>query len=359
MLLLEAGSNGAVLNARIPAACGKLQHTSLDWQEYVEPQPDRACLSYKEGKAYWPRGKVLGGSSVLNYMAYVRGDSNDFESWASITKNPAWGWENVSSVYKRMEDCHAICNEGIDLEFRGLKGPLSVDFKYPRNPIALRFVAAAGSIGFNLVDYNQGCLEHAVSIHQTTTREGVRCSAADAYIWPVIGARPNLSVVLNAEVSKIQFDTSRPTMPVASGVVVKVGTENSKKKEIVVKAKKEVIVSSSAVGSPKLLLLSGIGPAAELKAMNIPCIRDSPDVGLNLTDHVCVPVFARAHPKAKDIGSINRSNSETLSSLYWWLFSGVGNLASSAYDASCFFSTGRSPDYPFPDIQIGERPSTD
>lgn len=351
VLLLEAGGNGLSLTARIPLIASQLQHSAVDWGEYAEPQGNQACTKLKDGRSYWPRGKALGGSSILNYMAYVRGDMSDYESWASITDNEAWDWPNVSSVFKRVEGCYAICNEGIDLETRGIDGPLAIDFKYPRNPIALRFVAAAGALGFAVVDYNHGCLERTVSILQTTTREGARCSAADAYILPVMGSRPNLHVVLNAEVSRIVLNTTQPSMPVATGV--KYYLNGKRDAEFTAIAKKEVVVCSSAVGSPKLLMLSGIGPREHLTKMNIPCIVNSPEVGKNLIDHLVLPILIRAHKKYKDIGSINKSSSSTLSSIYWWGFSGIGNLASSSYDASMFYSTGLNPDFPYPDIQIG------
>lgn len=331
-----------------------MQKTHLDWADVAEPTAGKACTRVSDGRANWPRGKCLGGSSVLGNGVYIRGDSRDYDSWSSIVSSPEWDWNHVSKVFKKLEGCYRICNEGIDFEERGMDGPVSIDFKYPRNPLAERFVLAAGTMEFEVVDYNQGCLENSVSLVQSNIQDGAKCTAADAYIWSVLGSRRNLNVVLNAEVQRILTDTSVKT-PVAYGVEFQYsGTA----KLHTVRARKEVIISSSAIGTPKLLMLSGIGPREELSRFGIPCVAHSPSVGSYLMDHIVLPVFVRVKSK-RPIGSINYQNSQSfftvagLSSMFWWLYSGIGTLASSSYDAVMFYSTGLSENIPFPDIKLG------
>lgn len=293
VLLIEAGDNGLRTGARIPAMVGDLQHTDIDWEDYAEAQGDKACTHLRDGKSYWPRGKCLGnepllmyfvnaqqrmitfycrptligGSSVLNYMAYVRGNSADFDSWANILSDSKWGWESVSKIFEGMEDCSTIpVNDGSNgmaslddtTSGRGLRGPMSVSVKSPINPIAASYCRAAVDVGFSLGDYN-GASQEVASVLQTTAKFGRRHTSADGYIWPFVGKRDNLHVLLKGEVSRVLFehseDVSTDSSPVATGVEVFV-----KSAAMRVHAKKEVVLSASAIGSPKLLLLSGVGP---------------------------------------------------------------------------------------------------
>lgn len=372
VLLIEAGGDGLQLDARIPAAVSNLQHSSSDWNEFAEEQSGRACTHLIDGKSFWPRGKCLGmecliycckcvylimpgGSSVLNYMAYVRGHPNDYNSWASLLSDPKWGWNSVKDIFRRMENCTSI-KDRIDTAERGMSGPLSVSMKYPINPIASAFVAAASTLGYRVGDYN-GVSQEVASVLQTTTKNGARHSSADAYIWPIIRTRKNLHVLLNSEVSRIIFDHSVAVGHEPTAVGVEVHVKNICR---IIRASKEVILSASAIGSPKLLLLSGIGPSDDLGRLGIPCVVNSPNVGRNLTDHLLTSVTVNAsdiRPRV-DIGTVNKQKAQNFPggvfSLLQWMFTGRGYLASSTYDTTLFMKTKLNEDSPCPDIQLGE-----
>ena len=187
---------------------------------------------------------------------------------------------------------------------RGMNGPLHVSIKQPINRLAQLFVDACAACGYSIGDYN-GKNQECASVLQTTTKAGARCSAADAYIWPIIAERDNLHVLLNSEVLNIVTESIKPDIEgrglIARGVKVSINGG----KPIIINAKKEVILSASAVGSPKLLLLSGIGPKNELEALNIPCVLDLPDVGKNLEDHILVPILVN-WDKGTSIGTVNK-----------------------------------------------------
>ena len=254
-----------------------------------------------------------------------------------------------------MEDCSAILST-VESDERGVGGPLTVSIKSPINPIAQGLVDAAASLGFKTGgDYN-GTVQEQAAVLQTTTKNGCRHSSADAYIWPVLRQRSNLHVVLEAECSRIIIDESSTT-PQATGVELHLRRGCGNSKVVIVRARKEVVVSSSAVGSPKLLMLSGIGPREELSKHKIACVVDLP-VGRNLMDHSVIAVLVDANSKPKkDIGTVNRHKAERmpqgLGPLLEWLTSGTGHLASSAYDFGLFYKSGLNPDIPFPDIQLG------
>jgi choline dehydrogenase len=355
VLLIEAGGEGRQMDARIPLACGKLQGAESDWKEFAEPQGRRACSNLVNGRSYWPRGKCLGGSSVLNYMAYVRGHFADFDSWANIAGDSLWGWDSVKAIFKRMENCSAITKYVEKGNCRGMGGPLDVSIRQPVHFIAETFVAAVTSLGYEAGDYNGSKLER-VSVHQTTTKHGSRHSSADAYIWPILDSRPNLTVLLSAQAIKLDLRedvSSTGSVVKATGVVL--ALDGNMHKQVVVKADREVVVSASAVGSPHLLQLSGIGPKEHLEQHGIRCVVDSPEVGRNLNDHMTAGLFFTT---TKDIGSINKASCEQLPwgilELCKYLFTGKGKLCSSSYDASLFCRTGVNPEMPFPDMQIGE-----
>jgi choline dehydrogenase len=368
VLLIEAGGDGLHLETRIPVAAGELQHTRCDWEDYCEPQPNRACLEIMNGQSYWPRGKCLGGSSVLNYMAYVRGNREDYNSWAQILSDPKWGWDSVKSIFKRMENCSTI--PGLDSTLRGMNGPLNVSVKSPVNPIAKAWVQAAAFLGYTTGDYNDGIHQECASLLQTTTKNGARFTAADAYIWPILSERPNLHVMLNTEITRVIFDSSSspssatasvsPSFSSSSFLQTK-GVEyfDVKTKQIkTIHCRREVVLSASAIGSPKLLLLSGIGPREELESLGIPCLLNHPYVGKNLQDHVVVaPIVDATRCPPVDIGTINQHKGKNFPNGLWafleWMIFGTGHLASSTYDTTLFFKSGLNKTLPFPDLQLG------
>ena len=243
-------------------------------------------------------------------------------------------------------------------EPRGVGGPLTISIKSPVNPIAQRLIRAAAALGFATGgDYN-GYDQEQAGVLQTTTQRGARHSSADAYIWPILRARKNLHVVLHAECSRVLLRPASSGIPsVATGAEFHLRRGSSSEKVLTVHARKEVIVCASAVGSPKLLMLSGIGPKAELEKHQIPCVVDLP-VGEDLMDHAMCGVIVNANEEPKqDIGTVNRHKAENmpqaLGPLLEWARHGTGHLASSSYDFGLFYKTGLNPDIPFPDIQLG------
>jgi choline dehydrogenase len=380
VLLIESGDHGLVLDARIPAAAPKLQHSTNDWKDFTEPQ-NNACLGLNNLKSFWPRGKCLGGSSVMNFMAYVRGDERDYQSWSHITKDEKWGWNSVSKIFQRMENCGSSLGD-IDITKRGTKGPLHISVKHPVNKIAELFVYGANQLGHVIGDYNEGNTER-VSLVQSTTYHGSRCSSADTYIWPIISTRPNLHVLVQSTVTNLKFDlsklntfdndyhTSSHITPISYEDAKCNSINNHTKKllhvngvEVIchspietryyVSCKKEIILSASAIGTPKLLQLSGIGSCKDLQKVDVKCIIDNPYVGLNLQDHIMVPLlFIPTDRKSKEkIGSTSKCDLQSIPSLFNYFVHGKGDLCSSLYDATLFYSTNNNK-HTFPDIQIG------
>ncbi|KAK6636419.1 hypothetical protein RUM43_010080 [Polyplax serrata] len=270
VLLLEAGHDETEISD-VPLLAAYLQLSKLDWQYKTEPQPT-ACLGMTNNRCNWPRGKVLGGSSVLNYMLYVRGNKKDYDIWESLG-NPGWGYRDVLHYFKKSED-----NKNpylLRTPYHGAGGYLTVQEASWHTPLAAAFVQAGVEMGYENRDIN-GEYQTGFMIAQGTTRRGSRCSTSKAFLRPA-RLRPNLHVAMGAHVLKVLID---PMTKVAYGVeYVREG------KVRVAKATKEVILSAGAVGSPQLLMLSGIGPREHLQQLKIPVFQDL-KVGHNLQDHV-------------------------------------------------------------------------
>jgi len=270
VLLIEAGGDETELSD-VPAMAAYLQLGRLDWKYKTEPQPGRACLGLTGQRCNWPRGKVLGGSSVLNYMLYVRGNRKDYDDWEA-QGNPGWGYEEALHYFKKSED-----NRNPYLaatHFHSSGGYLSVQESPWRSPLATSFVEAGVEMGFENRDGN-GEYQTGFMIAQGTIRRGSRCSTAKAFLRPARD-RPNLHIALNSQVLKILVDSHSSA---AYGVRVRRGGAI-----YTVLARKEVILSAGSLNSAQLLMLSGIGPADHLTEMGIPVHCDLP-VGQNLQDH--------------------------------------------------------------------------
>ncbi|KAM3963794.1 glucose dehydrogenase [FAD, quinone] [Aphomia sociella] len=272
VLLLESGPDENEITD-VPSLAGYLQLTKLDWQYKTEPT-SYACLGFKKRRCSWPRGKVLGGSSVLNYMIYVRGNRYDFDQWESFG-NPGWSYRDVLKYFIKSED-----NRNPYLaktKYHGRGGYLTVQEAPWRTPLVAAFVEAGVEIGYENRDIN-GAIQTGFMIAQGTIRRGSRCSTAKAFLRP-IRTRRNLDVSLNSQATRILIN---PVTMKAYGVeYVKRGVKR------VVYARKEVILSAGAINSPQLLMLSGIGPKNHLRDVGIRVLKDLP-VGENLQDHVGV-----------------------------------------------------------------------
>lgn len=266
VILLEAGGRDLNPWIHIPVGYFKTIHNpKVDWCYKTEPDPGLNGRSIE-----WPRGKVLGGSSSLNGLLYVRGQSQDYDRWRQMG-NTGWGWDDVLPLFKRAER-----NERGADEFHGDKGPLSVSNMRIQRPITDAWVAAAQTAGYKFnPDYN-GADQEGVGFFQLTSRNGRRCSAAVAYLNPV-KKRPNLQIITHAQVDKVVIEGKR-----ATGVIY---TDRSGNKQTVT-ARKEIVLSGGAINSPQILMLSGIGDSEQLAENGIDVVQDLPGVGKNLQDHL-------------------------------------------------------------------------
>ncbi|CAH4027729.1 unnamed protein product [Pieris brassicae] len=271
VLLIEVGGDeptASSLPAWFAAYWGR---TETDWNYYTEKQT-KACLS-QSGKCYWPRGKMLGGTSVINGMMYMRGHQADYDGWAANGAT-GWSWDEVFPYYLKSEDNKEIGSVASS-NYHGVGGPLPIQrFRYTPQ-FGKDIVEAASELGYPPTsDLNAGTVT-GFTIAQGFTNQGSRYSTARAYIRPA-SKRTNLHVMLNSLVSKVIVDENKVT-----GVEYIVnGVTKS------VRVTKEAIISGGTLNSPKILLLSGIGPADTLKKFNIPVLKDLPGVGQNLQNHV-------------------------------------------------------------------------
>lgn len=260
--LVEAGGPDTAQEIHIPAAFSQLFKSEADWDLDTEPEPE-----LDGRRAYLPRGKVLGGCSSINAMIYIRGNRADYDGWAAAGAT-GWSYDEVLPYFLRAED-----NErGADAH-HGTGGPLRVSDSRSAHPLAAAFVEAAVRAGHPRNDDFNGESQLGVGPYQLTQLGGMRHSVAVAYLHPALG-RPNLTVLPHAHARRVVLDAGR-----ATGVEVERGGE-----AVVLRADREVIVSAGAYESPKLLMLSGVGPAGTLAAFGLETVADLP-VGQGLQDH--------------------------------------------------------------------------
>lgn len=266
-------------------------NTEEDWAYKTEPQ-DGACLGYKTKSCAWPRGKTLGGSSSINAMFYVRGNKADYDEWAA-SGSKGWSYEEVLPFFKKSEKLSHYTKEHD--KYHGTDGYLTVENNPNLSELENLVIKGAVELGLkNRTDIN-GADQMGIIKSYTTTRNGVRCSTARAFLSS-IKDRKNLHVMKNAYATKLVF---KPGTNTIKGVLLK---QNGK--DIFVKAMKEVIVSSGAINSPQLLLLSGIGPRKHLEKLDIEVKADLP-VGENLQDHLFVPIYYTAPDSNAFLGSLS------------------------------------------------------
>jgi choline dehydrogenase len=270
VLLLEAGGPDTNPDIHDPGGLFNLWHGPEDWDYFTAPQPAAA------GRAlHWPRGKVLGGSSALNGMIYVRGSRSDYDTWAHLG-NRGWAYDDVLPLFKRSEDFSRGASE-----YHGAGGPMGVLADYEPHPTIASAVDAAQELGIPFNDDCNGAQQEGVGFVELTVRDGRRASTAQAFLGPVAG-QPNLTVRTHAHVLRLTFAGTRCT-----GVEVAAdggGVET-------IEAEHEVVVCAGTIESPRLLMLSGIGPREELVRHGIDVLLDAPGVGQNLHDHVLAPVI--------------------------------------------------------------------
>ncbi|XP_072399343.1 glucose dehydrogenase [FAD, quinone]-like [Diabrotica undecimpunctata] len=274
VLMLEQGFEPGLI-ADVPIIAGALEFSSYNYGYKSEPQ-EHFCRACTDKRMEWPHGKVLGGSSVMNYLIFVRGNAHDYDKWEEMG-NPGWSYKNMLPLLKKMEDAHV---ENSDTDYRGTGGHLSVSDVPYRTEMVNSFVNACQEAGHKYLDYN-GRKQLGVSYIQATLRNGLRCSAEKAYIRPA-SIRSNLKIKLNSQVTKILVDKNTKT---AYGVEYLY-----RGKRYYVRAKKEVILSAGALNSPQVLMLSGIGPKDHLNELGIPMLKDLP-VGEKMYDHATFPAI--------------------------------------------------------------------
>ncbi len=342
VLLIEAGGMDTNPNIHVPVAFFDVQRSPADWRYKTIPQKS-SCFGLEAQRSAWPRGKVVGGTSCLNAMMYVRGNRADYDRWEKMGAE-GWGYEDVLPYFKRMEDFRLDGDEG----YHGHGGYLSVEKPGYVTPIGRAFVNAGKELGYEEIDYN-GKTQTGFSVTQITVDKGVRASTARAYLHPV-RYRSNLYIAPRLSVRRIQIDE----MGRAFGVQVVHTEEYKTGREKSIYATREIILSAGAVESPRILLMSGIGPEKQLQEGFIPVYKDLP-VGQNLQDHVMVPLPYLLPEVPLESGvTLTKPLVESHSSLAEYLLFGTGPLSSNIAEATAFLDSGLVKDgsNQGPDIQL-------
>ena len=329
VLLLEAGAPDTGRWIRIPLGVGKIiQDERYVWKFETEPE-----AATGNRRLYWPRGKLLGGSSSVNGMIWVRGDPNRYDEWAA-TGCPGWDWAAMEQVMRGMEDFP----DG-DPATRGRGGPLSIEVLLRNEPIVDAFIESAVAAGIPAnADYN-GTSHEGVCRLQVTTRRGERCSSAVGYLRPAL-ARGNVRAETNAAVERILFDGKR-----ATGVAFRRNGATT-----IAHAKRDVIIAAGAIQSPQILELSGVGDGGRLRGLGIAVVHDLPGVGENLQDHYHTRVTYRSRGVLSLNDLVKHPWLRGALPFLRYQMNGTGVFAGSS--AMIHALARVSPDSPYPDTKI-------
>lgn len=322
VLMLEAGRGAGGFRVRAPAAFSRLFKTDRDWDFSTAPQ---AGLSGR--RLYWPRGKMLGGCSSLNAMMVVRGNRLDYDGWRDAGC-PGWGFDDVLPYFKKSEDWV----EGASAE-RGAGGPLTVGRLRTPAPVTRAFLAAAQAVGLERNDDVNGPDQDGVGHTQVNQRGGERWSVVNAYLEPA-RRRPNLQVRTRCHVTRVVVADGR-----AAAVEWREGDRTRR-----IRVRREVVLAAGAVGTPHLLQLSGIGPGVELSALGIPVVRDAPEVGANLQDHLACGILVASRNTA------TLARADSFGAVLRFVLTRRGPLTSNVAEA-CGFWRSR-PALPAPDLEV-------
>jgi choline dehydrogenase len=328
VLLLEAGPENKALSLKIPAAVlTNLNSTKHNWAFQGEPEPELNGRVIQHD-----RGKTIGGSSSINGMVYIRGHALDYDGWRQ-SGCEGWSYADVLPYFKRMETY-----EGGDDEFRGRDGPLNVHRADPKDPLTLAFMKAGEEAGYPVTNDISGYCQEGFGVSDRTVFKGERWSTARAYLDPVRD-RKNLTILTQVHVQNIALEGRK-----ATGVVYK----DRSGKTITALAQKEVILSAGAVGSPHILMLSGIGPEDHLHSMGIDVVKDLSGVGQNLNEH---PDFVLKFKSLKPVSLWPKTKPlAKIAAGVQWLLTRKGICASNHFEAvACVRS---SPEVEYPDLQI-------
>jgi len=332
VLLLEAGPADSNPFIKIPnGVIPLIRSDALNWKFWTTPQ--KACGGRP---MFWPRGRTLGGSSAINAMCYIRGHAWDYDHWASLG-NDGWSYRDVLPYFRKMENFEAIDKLPGAAEFHGRGGPLNVAEHRYVNPLMTAFVDAAQQAGHKKTDDFNGAQQEGVGYFHVMQKDGERCSNAHGFLAPALG-RPNLKVITGAQAARVLFEGK-----CAAGVRY---LHNGRYAEAL--ARREVILSAGAIGSPHLLLLSGVGPRAQIEQHGIQPVHELPGVGENLQDHLDIHVTweeKTRHAMSLHPASLWRS----LKALFQYLFGRRGELTTNLAQAGGFLKSDAA--QPIPDLQ--------
>ena len=327
VLLLEAGPPADVQDVRVPAAFPRLFKTRWDWDYTTVEQKQLAGR-----RIYWPRMRALGGCSAMNAMIYIRGSRVDYDGWRDEHGATGWGYADVLPYFLRSE-----ANTRLAEPYHGRSGPVHVEDRRYTHELSRAWVRSAIAWGLQPTDDFNGPVQEGAGLYQVTCRRGRRWSTVDGYLTPALG-RPNLVIRTEAQATRIMLQGAR-----ATGVAYRHhGGDRT------VHAEAEVLLAGGAINSPQLLMLSGIGPAAQLRELGIQVVADLP-VGENLQDHPIVPLLWQTR------GTTDLVDHNTPGRLAQWALFGRGPLTSNIAEAGAFFSSRDG--LPAPDLQVHMGPT--
>ncbi len=331
VLLLEAGSHDWNPMIHIPGGLGKLFGPGVNWRFRTVPQ------KHLDNREIWyPQGKTLGGSSAINAMVYIRCQPEDYDGWAALGNN-GWSWKEVLPYFRRSEDNDRFVNE-----YHGHGGPLWVSDQQAPHPISRSFVKAVQQYGLPWNDDFNGKTMYGTGFYQVTCRDGRRRSSAVSFLAPIRGRR-NLSVRTHSRAIRLIVEADRT-----------IGVETARGRSTrVVRAEREVILSAGAINSPRLLMLSGVGPAEHLRNVGVTPVHDLPGVGQNLHDHLCTNVHVQTNEPISYDGH-DRLPRSALHGLQWLLYRN-GPAASVIVEGACFTCLEGETR---PDLQVHLAPAT-
>ncbi|XP_029037757.1 glucose dehydrogenase [FAD, quinone] [Osmia bicornis bicornis] len=341
VLLVEAGGDENEISD-IPLLAGYTQLSEFDWKYQTTPPTSSAyCLAMIGDRCNWPRGKVLGGSSVLNAMIYVRGNRRDYDNWARLG-NVGWSYDEVFPYFLKSED-----NRNPYLArtpYHNTGGYLTVQESPWRTPLSIAFLQAGQELGYENRDIN-GANQTGFMLTQATIRRGSRCSTAKAFLRPVKN-RENLHIAMHTQALKVFFNEDKR----ATGVeILRDGRQQ------VIRVRREIVLSAGAINSPQLLMLSGVGPSEHLEEFNIPVISDL-RVGDNLQDHVGLGGFTFI---VNEPISLKKDRFQTMPVMMEYVLNERGPMTSPGVEGLAFVNTkyaDKSGDYP--DVQFHFAPSS-
>ncbi|MGY8872919.1 MAG: GMC family oxidoreductase [Pseudomonadales bacterium] len=333
VLILEAGNKDRNPWIHVPIGYFKIMHNpKTDWCYVTEPDP-----GINNRQLQWPRGKVLGGSSSLNGLLYVRGQKEDYDDWAALG-NSGWSYDEILPYFKKSEN-----QERGASEYHGVGGPLAVSNIRIHRELCDKFIDAAEQVGIPRNDDSNGETQEGVGYFQLTINQnGTRCSTAVGFLRPAL-KRPNLDAATNALVHRIEFDGNR-----AVGVTVSI-----KGKKQTIRCNKEVVLSAGAINSPQILMLSGIGEKEELAKHNIPVVQHLPGVGKNLQDHLQIRTIYKVNKPITLNDEVNNPIRKVMMGMEYALFR-TGPLTMAASQVCIFTKTDEQ--MKRPDIQYHLQP---